>query len=334
MLAEVATYLRCPVCGSNGLAPAGAGADGDSVVTRLRCPRGHSFDRARQGYVDLTARPVPHEGDSAEMVAARTAFLGAGHYGFVSSALATLAGPADSAALTQPAEPAALGRPAESAAEALRGHGGEPAGGSGVPAGAGGVPIGEAELIVDAGAGTGAHLAAVLDARPGALGLALDVSRYALRRAARAHPRAAAARCDVWAGLPVADHTAALLLNVFAPRNGAEFARVLRPDGALLVVTPGPDHLRELVDALGLLRVDPSKEDRLSASLDRWFAPVASTVVRRRLNLDHHEIETLVGMGPSAWHAGSADRAARIAALPSPVDVTAEVRVARYAPLR
>jgi 23S rRNA (guanine745-N1)-methyltransferase len=273
MLAEVVTCLRCPVCRA-GLDPAGGAG--------LRCPRGHSFDRARQGYVDLTSGPAPHPGDTADMVAARAAFLGAGHYGFVSAELAARAP--------------------------------------------------ERGLIVDAGAGTGAHLAAVLDAHPGAVGLALDVSRYALRRSARAHPRAAAARCDVWAGLPLADRSVAALLNVFAPRNGAEFARVLRADGALLVVTPGPDHLRELVDALGLLRVDPSKEDRLAASLGRWFTPVSSTVARRRLSLTHAEVETLVGMGPSAWHTGAADLAARIAALPAPVAVTAEVRIGQYAP--
>lgn len=290
MLAEVVACLRCPVCGQ-ALAVA-ARPDHDGEPGALRCPRGHAFNRARQGYVDLAAGAVPHAGDSAEMVAARAAFLGAGHYRFVSAGLA--------AAVTA----AGRDRPA------MDGTG----------------------LIVDAGAGTGAHLAAVLDAHPGTVGLALDVSRYALRRAARAHPRAVAARCDVWASLPVADHCASVLLNVFAPRNGQEFARVLRPDGTLLVVTPGPGHLRELVDALELLRVDPSKEDRLSASLDGWFTPVSGTVARHRLALRRAEVQTLVGMGPSAWHAGWAERAARIAALPEPVRVTAEVRIGRYSP--
>ena len=36
----------------------------------------------------------------------------------------------------------------------------------------------------------------------------------------------------------MADAAAGVLLNVFAPRNGAEFRRVLRADGVLLVVTP------------------------------------------------------------------------------------------------
>ena len=73
--------------------------------------------------------------------------------------------------------------------------------------------------------------------RGGVAGLAVDVSKPALRRAAQAHPRAAAIRADLWRRLPVSDGVAALILNVFAPRNGPEYHRVLRPDGLLLVVT-------------------------------------------------------------------------------------------------
>src|SRR6185503_17875502 len=88
--------------------------------------------------------------------------------------------------------------------------------------------------IVDLGAGTGWYLAALLDRFPDATGIALDVSKPALRRAARAHPRAAAVGCDAWGPLPLRDHVAGAVLNVFAPRNAAEIARVLAPDGAAL----------------------------------------------------------------------------------------------------
>ncbi len=48
-----------------------------------RCPQGHTFDRAKEGYVNLL--PVQHKrskepGDSAEMIQARRRFLNAGHY--------------------------------------------------------------------------------------------------------------------------------------------------------------------------------------------------------------------------------------------------------------
>lgn len=47
------------------------------------CANGHSFDVAREGYVNLLLaqhKNSPEPGDSAEMVTARRAFLDAGHY--------------------------------------------------------------------------------------------------------------------------------------------------------------------------------------------------------------------------------------------------------------
>jgi 23S rRNA (guanine745-N1)-methyltransferase len=275
---ELIPYLRCPVC-----ALPLAAEDGDRA---LRCPRGHSFDIARQGYVNLAAGRAPHSGDTAEMVAAREAFLHAGRYDFIADALA----------------------------------------------GAGRTAAPRPGLVVDAGAGTGWHLAAVLDALPPAAGLALDVSKPALRRAARAHPRAGAALCDTWGRLPLADGSAGLLLNVFAPRNGREFGRVLRADGALLVVTPAAEHLAELVERLGLLRVDPDKAERVAGSLADHFTLERAETHRRVLRLSHGEVRTLVGMGPSAWHADPERRAERVDALSEPVTVTAAVRLGLYRP--
>jgi 23S rRNA (guanine745-N1)-methyltransferase len=180
-------------------------------------------------------------------------------------------------------------------------------------------------LVVDVGAGTGHHLAALLRARPSDIGLALDVSKPALRRAARAHPRLAAARADAWRRLPVADGAAGLVLDVFAPRSGPEFHRILRADGALVVVTPDQDHLVELVAALDLLRVDPYKEQRLAGTLERWFTPVSRDRHRWPLHLSGDEAAAAVRMGPSAWHAD----AGRIA---GPVTVTASVVVTLWRP--
>jgi 23S rRNA (guanine745-N1)-methyltransferase len=187
-------------------------------------------------------------------------------------------------------------------------------------------------LVVDVGAGTGYYLARLLDGYPQALGVALDVAKPALRRAARAHPRALAARADAWRALPVADGSADLLVNVFAPRNGAEFARVLRPDGDLLVVVPAAEHLGELVAALGLLRVDPAKEQRLEQSLGDWFRLVETGELVQPLRLDRDEVGTLVGMGPSAWHQQPEALAAAIGGLAEHTAATARVRLHRYRP--
>ncbi|MFF5177391.1 putative RNA methyltransferase [Micromonospora sp. NPDC000316] len=332
---RVLERLRCPLCGE----PLSEVTAGTSRA--LRCPRRHSFDIARQGYVNLLVGRAPHVGDTAEMVAARADFQAAGHYDVISAALAAAATEAaarlraTAATRPAPAPPAlcsaylhATASDEDCCVEVSRAKDTT----AGVRADPPAPDSGAYPLVVDVGAGTGRHLGAVLAALPDAVGLALDVSKPALRRAARAHPRAAAALADTWQRLPLADASTAVLLNVFAPRNGAEFHRVLDPAGTLLVVTPAVDHLTELVDALDLLRVDPDKADRVTASLGGHFVPVSSTVHRAELALTRPEVATLVGMGPSAWHTDPARLAERLAALPEPIRVTLAVHLDTHRP--
>ena len=187
--------------------------------------------------------------------------------------------------------------------------------------------------VADVGAGTGYYLAAVLDRLPWLAGLALDASKFAARRAARAHPRIGAVTCDAWLRLPVADSAAAVVLNVFAPRNGAELRRILNPAGCLIVVTPQADHLGELARPLGLLAVDQRKDERLTATLGPYFELAGRREHRARLSLDHREVSALVAMGPSAWHAEPAALAARIRPLPGQVRVTLAVTLSVFRPL-
>ena len=184
--------------------------------------------------------------------------------------------------------------------------------------------------VADVGAGTGYYLAAVLGRLPGRAGLALDSSKFALRHAARAHPRIGAVGCDAWRPLPVADAAAALVLNVFAPRHGAELHRILNPSGALLVVTPGPGHLGELVGPLGLLTVDQRKQERLAGKLGPYFTPDGQRDHQETLVLSHQAVAELVAMGPSSWHADAAALGDRIARLPDPVPVTLAVTLSAY----
>lgn len=70
---SVPSILRCPVCS----------ADLARVEKAYRCINNHSFDIARQGYINLllsSQRPSKAPGDSAEMIADRRAFLDAGFY--------------------------------------------------------------------------------------------------------------------------------------------------------------------------------------------------------------------------------------------------------------
>jgi 23S rRNA (guanine745-N1)-methyltransferase len=234
----------------------------------------------------LAGRRTAH-GDSADMLAARAAVLGAGHFVPLAQALAQRA--ADSA-----------------------------------------TPEG---LLLEVGAGTAYYLASVCNRLPGRHGLAVDVSPYAARRAAKAHPDIDAAVVDVHAGgLPLADASVAVALDVFAPRNAPELRRVLTTDGVLLVVTPQPEHLHELRQPLGLLEVDPDKDRRLTDTLGPYLIPSQAELVTWTLNLGHEDVRRFVEMGPSSHHIASVELAQRVAALPQPTITTAAVSITIWRP--
>ena len=276
MDADLVAVLRCPVCG-RALALTGRTA---------RCPQGHAYDLAKQGYLNLLpSASTGIEGDSAGMIGARTVFLGGGHYAPIRDALILAA--------TDP-------RPDD--------------------------------VVVEVGAGTAYYLSGVLGAAPGRRGLALDVSRYAARRAAKVDPRIGSVVCDAWRELPLLDHSAQLMLNVFAPRNAAEMARVLAPDGTLLVVTPNPQHLAELVGVLGLVTVDEEKERRLQESFAGVFVRSGSEVIEDTMRLDRTMVEQLVLMTPSARHVNYRELLGQIAVLPEPAIVTLSVTLSTWRP--
>ncbi len=263
----------------------------------VRCARGHSFDVARQGYVSLlTGSGVPGTADTPAMVAARAEFLGAGHFASLAGRLSELAGRRGTAGGTDRDDD---GRTA-----------------------------GRRRVVLDAGAGTGHYLAGTLG--PGDVGIALDISKHALRRAARAHPRIGAVVADVWRPLPVRDGCADVLLDVFAPRNGPEFARVLRPGGVLIVVTPTPRHLAPLVERLGLLSVDESKSRRVEEALGAHFTETAHVTEESDMLLGPKAIETVVGMGPSAWHTDPVALREEISRLPDPMTVKMSCRISLF----
>jgi 23S rRNA (guanine745-N1)-methyltransferase len=276
-LSRAADLLRCPVC-------AGRLSLGERA---LACSRGHSFDIARQGYVNLTAgRAGPGTGDSAAMVTAREEFLGAGHY-----------------------------RPIAASAQSLAARL--------VPA------HGDDGLAVDLAGGTGYYLAQVLDALPGRAGLCVDLSAPALRRAARAHPRAAAIGADAWQPLPLAERAAVLVLSIFGPRNAAEIGRILTPGGTLIIAAPGPAHLAELRGPIGIIGIDDDKDRRIADAFG-GYDQAGEADVRFQLRLNHAGLAALVGMGPSARHIAPETLTARIRAMPTPVMATADVRVRAF----
>jgi 23S rRNA (guanine745-N1)-methyltransferase len=271
--------------------------DPDGPLT-LACGSRHSFDVARRGYVTLLAPRTKVQGDSADMLDARQRFLDEGHYEPLVRALDEM------------------------------------------------LPRRQDERILDAGCGTGHYLRRMLATRPTASALATDLAPQAVARAVRATLTVGPAGlrtgdpstgpvdglvADLWAPLPVRDEAATVIVNVFAPRNPAEYARVLEPGGALVVAVPEPEHLQELRDQGLVLGLQDDKIAKLHATLQDFFVLEHERVVRHSMRLDSTGVDALVGMGPSSHHR---DRIGGVPEAPGAsgvaMTVTAAVRVLRF----
>ena len=199
-------------------------------------------------------------------------------------------------------------------------------------------PGGSGPVVLEAGAGTGFYLERVLEglraagmtgAGAGAaapLGLGTEISVAAARRLARADSDLVALVADTWDGLPLADDSVDLLQVVFAPRNAAEFARVLRPGGSLVVAGPGPGHLEPLRSDVGMLTPDADKAERLEAGLAGFFSPGRVRVVDETVQVPGTVSVDLALMGPSGVHLDRDDLERTLGARESEVRIHVEIR--------
>jgi 23S rRNA (guanine745-N1)-methyltransferase len=270
-----------------------------SAGKTLRCPNRHTFDIAGEGYVNLrrTGRRSPALlGDSRAMLLARRRFLDGGYYRPLADALAT----------TARHHLGALARHSQAAAW----------------------------QILDAGCGEGYYLGQLhqqLDASfpdYNITYLGLDVAKDAAWLAAKRYAAGQFVVADVRDRLPCADASVHVLCNIFAPRQMAEFARILAPGGLLLVVIPTPRHLHQLRQAIPLLGIQPDKRQRVIEQMRPDFTMAGSETIDVELRLDNAAVRDLVQMTPSARHL--TPKILTAVASVDAIDVTASVELLRF----
>ena len=281
MRITAAANLACPI---DGLPLEAHGA-------QRRCTAGHSFDMAREGYLNLLV--VQHKasrdpGDSRDMVAARQRVLAAGHFEPIADRVFDMVSNCV-AAIT---------------------------------------PSDSAFHIVDAGCGEGyyldrlGHLAAA-SPKIGTLALAgIDVSKWAIKAAAK---RKAPVSWLVANNRrpPFLAGSVDLLLCLFGFPVWEGFRQVQKPGGHVLLVDPAADHLLELRQII-YPTVQRSPPPSLAAAQAAGYALERQEGVRFSTTLTGAEaIGDLLAMTPHAHRLPQAgrDALAQLSSLAVTIDV-------------
>ncbi len=279
------SILQCPVC-RQPLLP---------TATGYQCPAMHSFDAARQGYVNLVLAHKKHSkepGDDPEMIQSRRRFLDLGYYLKVSDGINETIGTALS--------------------ELLRTSGCS---------------------VLDAGCGEGFYLQRLKEALAHGSKAHLpidyhgvDVSKFAVRQATQ-RDRTMAWFVASINDLPFLDASLDIVLSVFSPANILEFARILKESGSLVFVSPGPRHLNGLRETIYPVTRE-HEAPSITEKAKELFSLATVSRITYPLELEGNQtIMDLLAMTPYYWNIDRETKA-KVAALDRlKLDVDVEIRV-------
>lgn len=196
------SILICPYCKSSLY---------DSREKTYTCENNHSFDIAKQGYLNLlpvNQKKSKDPGDNEMMIAARRNFLELGFYDPLIESIKEII--TDKLSF-----------------------------------------VTKDIVAFDAGCGEGYYSEKALNNLPELETeiLGADISKYAVKNAAKKYKNNFYFVSSVY-NLPISNTSTDLILSVFSPFMAEEFKRILSKQGFVIIVSPAPNHLREMAELI------------------------------------------------------------------------------------
>ncbi len=196
------SIIICPYCQSSLI---------DSKERTYICKNKHSFDIAKQGYLNLlpvNQKKSKNPGDNEMMIAARRIFLELGYYDPLLEGIKEIINDKLSFSTKN-------------------------------------------IIALDAGCGEGYYSEKALNHLAGLKAeiYGTDISKYAIKQAANKYKNNFYFVSSVY-NLPVAEQSIDLILSVFSPIMVEEFKRILVKNGYVIIVSPAPNHMIEIAELI------------------------------------------------------------------------------------
>jgi 23S rRNA (guanine745-N1)-methyltransferase len=246
-------YLYCcPVCND----PLSLHVTGKSYT----CQQQHSFDLAKEGYLNLLPVQFKHSkepGDNKAMMTARRQFLEAGFYEPMAKAVAMMI------YVVQSQQPTLS--------------------------------------LLDLGCGEGYYsrkIAEYCNRNEQLVLQGIDIAKFAVAAAAKKQTgtQFVVGSCN---RLPYPNESFDMVLRIFAPSDDQELQRVLKSNGHLVTVTPGPRHLWQLKEFIYSEVKAHAEESIAPLGFDR----LTTQRISYKISPDAKQRAALLQMTPFSWHA-------------------------------
>jgi len=169
-------------------------------------------------------------------------------------------------------------------------------------------PAGDEWQVADIGCGEGYYLGRLMKALRDVSGsgryngCGMDIAKDGVRYAARRYPDIRWCVANVAQDIFFKAGSVDVALSVFAPRFSPVIQRVMTTGGLLLVVMPGPDHLKELrKQAMTDVRDTSHKAHQESDKLLEHFNLIERATLSYKIILHQPALQHLYQMTPLYW---------------------------------
>ena len=157
------------------------------------------------------------------------------------------------------------------------------------------------ERVLDIGCGEGYYMEQLRQAHPSLTLAGIDMSKTAVRLAAKRKMDAQLAVISAYA-LPFFDAEFETAVSIFSPISPAETARVLAKNGRVIMVGPGEEHLRGLVSQIYDEIVPHEGNHGVLDEADE-FTVQSQQEIKETITIAGEDVHDLLMMTPYYWHA-------------------------------
>lgn len=231
-----------------------------------KCAANHSFDVAKEGYVNLlpvNKKRSKEPGDNKAMLQSRRSFLNQGDYGFLADKLVLMINNCDDKQLNILDLGCGEGYYLEQVRKRLE----------------------QIQKAPDVG---------------GTINFAaLDISKFAVQMTAKRNKQAS---CSVASAVdtPYLEQSFDIIYNVFAPYSEVENHRILKPEGRFILIGPGANHLQELSAHIYNDVVSHSGNSKQLQD-SQCFSLCNCETLQTQVTIPQNQIENLLAMTPYYW---------------------------------